>query len=858
MESQAVTDTDMDLYCKAKSYVCSTCEVTFSRYESHLKLNHTDVDKVFCCIQCKDIYTRSYNLITCYHCNSIVKNTKVAVSQISGGGIKVFCCGNCMLQHSNEVSEPIVELSCQMCCNPNEPIILNVLYNGRTHKLCSNSACLVKFKKLYKLELHSCVGCNDQLFDGNGQQFIQHQGKIKEFCSTECLNLYKGNNKKHSTCSWCKTTLNVFSMIERVGSDNKLTYFCSLSCMSKHMVKLEDNYDILCSYCNMEYMVKFYVVMSDASIKGFCSIDCVANYEKKFKFMSIKKTCNSDNGRGSTKQKGSDADHQLSECTYSGSKYVCISSTLPSLTHPSAFIKQFGNPGRHTKLVKATRIMPAASLCVPVELLPESVEKVKQYFEDHKLIGAETQTSHLLSVTDLKKKNKAVMCKPYKQNKLIQTGDVIKTCDASTQTHGEWLPTLFPIPIPVPIYVPCPVKMFSEYVPHPVPLPIPIPVPVLLPTTMSNVDSLINSIDEIRQKFPNNPIEADLLLMAEAVSDGDDERCRNMMEGEAEDVLSIAANITGIVDVTELNVEDDIPSLVDEPSAKRRKKSTSTVSNIPFHFKYGITAWKRWVFNYNRTSQAGRIPVNLTSLSQFEIKQALVKFVRSVKRPDGQPYRADSIFYLLMGIQEDLSRSGRLDNIFTDHNYAAVMDAFHSTARSWIPVCSPLRVDTRICEEQLWQCKQLGAHSPHSLLFTMLYFTTKGFLLKTAEEHNNLTLLKVMQRSKCIVRKSNVLTVSSCVKHGKDSSLFDRALSQNKNNPMRCPAGLFAFYFSKCPSVLRSNSSELFYLRPEQACIPESPVWYSPSPLSTKDIELMLFRILMVKEVHEFWINNTR
>jgi hypothetical protein len=36
---------------------------------------------------------------------------------------------------------------------------------------------------------------------------------------------------------------------------------------------------------------------------------------------------------------------------------------------------------------------------------------------------------------------------------------------------------------------------------------------------------------------------------------------------------------------------------------------------------------------------------------------------------------------------------------------------------------------TRVEEEHLWESKQLGAHSPHVLLSTLMFFNTKHFNL---------------------------------------------------------------------------------------------------------------------------------
>lgn len=41
----------------------------------------------------------------------------------------------------------------------------------------------------------------------------------------------------------------------------------------------------------------------------------------------------------------------------------------------------------------------------------------------------------------------------------------------------------------------------------------------------------------------------------------------------------------------------------------------------------------------------------------------------------------------------------------------------------------PEYIVTRVEEEHLWECKQLGAHSPHVLLSTLMFFNTKHFNL---------------------------------------------------------------------------------------------------------------------------------
>lgn len=55
------------------------------------------------------------------------------------------------------------------------------------------------------------------------------------------------------------------------------------------------------------------------------------------------------------------------------------------------------------------------------------------------------------------------------------------------------------------------------------------------------------------------------------------------------------------------------------------------------------------------------------------------------------------------------------------------------------------------------------------------------------------------------------------------------------------------WYFS--PESVKTRN-DVFYLLPERSCVPDSPVWYSTSPLAKEHLIKMLYRIKMVKEIN--------
>lgn len=78
-------------------------------------------------------------------------------------------------------------------------------------------------------------------------------------------------------------------------------------------------------------------------------------------------------------------------------------------------------------------------------------------------------------------------------------------------------------------------------------------------------------------------------------------------------------------------------------------------------------------------------------------------------------------------------------------------------------VASPFAdtVFSRVEEEHLWECKQLGVYSPFVLLNTLMFFNTKFFGLQTAEEHMQLSFTNVVRQSrKCTTARGTTKVVS--------------------------------------------------------------------------------------------------
>ncbi|KPU80530.1 uncharacterized protein Dana_GF18718, isoform B [Drosophila ananassae] len=569
-------------------------------------------------------------------------------------------------------------------------------------------------------------------------------------------------------------------------------------------------------------------------------------------------------------------------------------------------------------------------------------------------------------------RNVNISCKPM----MVSTGEQATPSmrDCASQTEKDYSNKVL-IPVPVPIFVPQPMYMYSAPFPVPVPIPLPIPVPIFIPTTRNTSQGILKEIKKIQDKMPEDPLEAELLMMAEMVaeekhdsdSDSDNEikpdpglvtlQYQNSLEAVAQqqqqqqvvdvsgaghnpygdDMLQIALKMatgdydnhhqTSTVDLETSMTANTISSqspmghdgmgqmgvhhldqqhhMLDATnrSPRGRKRAGGAVLESPnrnsrspvkrqrgemdhsalqqqsqqaqqpqekpdaqmfLKYTFGVNAWKQWVMTKNadiEKSSMRRRPfkTELLQMTADELNYSLCLFVKEVRKPNGTEYAPDTIYYLVLGIQQYLYVNGRIDNIFYDPYYERFTECLDEVARKFSVLYNDSQyIVTRVEEEHLWECKQLGAHSPHVLLSTLMFFNTKHFNLTTVEEHMQLSFSHIMKHWKRSSQNSkvpgsrNVLLRFYPPQAGLDANPRKKKVyeqQENEENPLRCPVRLYEFYLSKCPESVKTRN-DVFYLQPERSCVPDSPVWYSTQALGQDALQRMLHRVKMVKEIN--------
>ncbi|NXK74121.1 ZMYM3 protein, partial [Amazona guildingii] len=902
-----------------KTNCCDNCGLYI--YNKGLPLEylfHEGQQKRFCDSACLNSYKKKNTRVyPCMWCKTLCKNFDMLPNVDRSGKMGLFCSICCTTSHKVKQSGLVgAPRPCSFCRKSlSEPCYYNKT-DRVVYQFCSPS-CWTKFQRTspeggIHLNCHYC----HNLFSGK-PEILDWQDKMYQFCCKDCCEDFKRLHGVVSQCEHCKQEKLLHEKIRFSGVEKN---FCSEGCVLLYKQDFTKNLGlccITCTYCSQTCQ-RAVTEQLEGSTWDFCSEDCKSKYLLWY-FKAAR--CHACKRQGKL----------LETIHWRGQiKHFCNQQCL------LRFYNQQNQPNLDTQKGPESLLNSQTSEPKPPAPSPQKAET--------NTLSAKASSAQMSpaappppapALPATPRKNKAAMCKPLMQNRGVSCKTEMKS--KGCQTEADWKPQVIVLPIPVPIFVPVPMHMYCQKVPVPFSMPVPVPVPMFLPTTLESTDKIVETIEELKVKIPSNPLEADILAMAEMIAEAEEldkassDLCDLVSNQSAEglledcdlfgpardDVLAMAVKMANVLDEPGQDLEadfpknpldinpsvdflfdcglvgpDDVSTEQDLPRAVRKGQkrlvlsescSRDSMSSQPsctvLNYSYGVNAWKSWVqakYAGGETSKAEelrfgpkpmRIKEDILACTAAELNYGLAQFVKEITRPNGERYEPDSIYYLCLGIQQYLLENNRMVNIFTDLYYLTFVQELNKSLSGWQPTILPNNtVFSRVEEEHLWECKQLGVYSPFVLLNTLMFFNTKFFGLQTAEEHMQLSFTNVVRQSrKCTTARGMSKVVSiryyapAKQKKGRDGNSGKRKREEevpmleqreNRMNPLRCPVKFYEFYLSKCPESLRTRN-DVFYLQPERSCIAESPLWYSVIPMDRSMLESMLNRILVVREIYE-------
>uniref|UniRef100_A0A673WAA7 Zinc finger MYM-type containing 3 n=1 Tax=Salmo trutta TaxID=8032 RepID=A0A673WAA7_SALTR len=802
-----------------KTSCCDACGTYINTFTSRAEyLLHEGQQRRFCNSSCLRLYKmKNTKVLSCQWCRTLCKNFDMLSKVDQYGKTRHFCSLCCIASHKVKTSGNTGTFYSPCSCkrSPSEPYYCKT--NEAVYVFCSPS-CWSKFQSnspngdLY----FNCLSCHN-MFSGV-PEILDWQDSIYQFCCKECCEDYKRLNGVVSVCEHCNQEKLLHKKIKFSGVEKT---FCSDGCILLYKQDFAQQLGlccITCTYCS-QTCSRAVTEEQDGNTWDFCSEDC----KSKYLLWYLKEAqCHACKRQGELLE----TIHWRGEI-----KHYCDQPCL------LRFYSQQNQPNLDTKQGPGSLLSSALASHTPTHQL---------------------QKKHLHGF------NK---CCLFISDDFLQSPPVV-------------------LPVPVPVFVPVPLNMYSQYTPIPMALPLPIPVPMFLPVTLDHIDKLVEYINDLKLQIPSDPLEADILAMADMIAeenkdlDSDQKAdpllrdCTLFDSSSQDDILSMAVNMADVL--TEPG-QDPVDELT--------KASLDLNPNVDFLFDCGMPPHAtsaeqiKWavMFQCNPDNKVPVIfsliekPLDLLLCSPEELNHGLSQFVQDIVHPRGPCYKPDSVFYLCLGIQQYLLENNRMVNIFTDQLYVTFAEELNKIVSQWLPSMSPNGgLGSRVLEEHLWECKQLGVYSPFVLLNTLMFFNTKYFGLTTVEQHLQLSFSTVTRQAKrrstphgmvksssvCYHPKSQHKRTSkgrtTTPKHGPRKRDEPSELEQQENrlNPLRCPVKFFEFYLSKCSDGVRSSCSA-FYLQPESTCMAESPRWYSDIPMDKGRLGIMLNRILAVKDVYD-------
>ncbi|KAM9022012.1 zinc finger MYM-type protein 2 isoform 2-T2 [Ara ararauna] len=846
--------------------------------------------KRFCCQSCVGEYKQKYGKLTsCSGCRAQCRFFDMTQFIDPNGCTEPYCSTVCMNAHKSKYAESQrMGIICHFCKRNSLPQYQATMPDGKLNSFCSSS-CVAKFQTLSvqastngqfvsasDIQL-KCNYCKSSFC--SKPEVLEWESKVYQFCSRACADDYK---KLHCIVTYCEYCQEEKTLHETVNFSGVRRPFCSEGCKLLYKQDFARRLGLRCVTCNYcsQLCKKGATKELDGVVRDFCSEECC----KKFQDWYYKAArCDCCKSQGTLKEKVQWRGEMKHFCDQHCLLRFYCQQNEPNLATQKGPENLHYDQGCQTPRTKITGSAPPPSPTPNREM-----------------------------------KNKAVLCKPLTMTKATYCKPHMQT--KSCQTEDDWKKEYIPVPIPVPVYVPVPMNMYSQNVPVPTAVPVPVPVPVFLSTTLDSSEKILAAIEELRGKVPSNPLETELLNLSEMVPEHDG-------KGEASDVTSVIAESnllnseaearTSLPDVPyepDLDIEIDFPRATEEldtenefllppvfgeeyeeqPRPRSKKKgvkrkavseyqsqddsSENSECSFPFKYAYGVNAWKHWVksrylnedlpeLEELKSTKSVKLKEDLLSHTSAELNYGLTHFVNEIRRPNGENYAPDSIYYLCLGIQEYLYGSNRKDNIFIDPIYQTFEQELNKILKSWQPSILPDgSIFSRVEEDYLWRIKQLGSHSPVALLNTLFYFNTKYFGLKTVEQHLRLSFgtvfrqwkknpltkeskacLRYQVSSLCRADTEDKITTGKR-KHEDDEPVFEQI--ENTSDPARCPVKMFECYLSKSPQNLNQRT-DMFYLQPECSVSTESPIWYTATSLDRNTLENMLVRVLLVKDIYD-------
>ena len=229
--------------------------------------------------------------------------------------------------------------------------------------------------------------------------------------------------------------------------------------------------------------------------------------------------------------------------------------------------------------------------------------------------------------------------------------------------------------------------------------------------------------------------------------------------------------------------------------------------------KWAVNVFKQW--QEERKKQAAldnsirSFEGDIITMTNDVLNEALGYFVAEVTNKDGNEYRPNTIYELIISIQHFLRNNGRFVRFLDDAEFQSMRQILDAKMKN--PSRQGIGANKRqadvITEEQeniLWENGILGSDNPEQLLDTLIFQLGLNFALRAGQEHRNLRHGSLSQvQVKTDLKGKKYLEYAEDVSKTNTGGLAHRKVQQkvtrayeNNDTSQRCPVRIYEKYIS--------------------------------------------------------------
>uniref|UniRef100_A0A3B1JMM8 Zinc finger MYM-type containing 2 n=2 Tax=Astyanax mexicanus TaxID=7994 RepID=A0A3B1JMM8_ASTMX len=914
------SDACFNRYRMANGLIMNCCEQCGNYLPSRATANHfllvDGQQKRFCCQNCVREYKQAHGKMTqCCGCKVMCRSFDVTHGIGPNGVMEPYCSTSCLTKSKVSAVAQIAEPSCHFCKRNSLPQYQATLPEGKVLNFCS-SQCVTKFQSATiqtsaNGQLPSSASSNIQLKCNYCRgsfslkpEILEWEDKVYQFCSKTCCDDYK---KLHCIVTFCEFCQEEKTLHETVRFSGVKRPFCSEGCKLLFKQDFIRRLGLKCVTCNhcTQMCKKSITKQIDGVNRDFCSETCAKKFHDWY-YKAARCDC--------CKVQGN-----LTESVQwrAETKQFCDEQCL------LRFYCQQNEPNMATQKGPENTGLgqtPASKLAL-MNQGPVSYAGGGGVLKD---VKNKAVLCKPLTMT------KATYCKPHMQSKLLQTEEegleglvkeyvpvpipvpVYVPMPMNLYAQATPSPVAIPVPVPVPVFLPTTLQNAEQIVKAIEELKskipdIPLEVDLLSMAETSTEDEKKPDCSVIKCEKKIGAVKTERVKSESSASSSEEEEeeeDKYEPELDLEIDLPLASEPVPVLEGLDAEMGFSLPPVLTEekeetprPRTRRRgnkrraveeeSSPASSSSTDPtaadgsflLTSRYGLNAWRSWTVSSStqptdseekdllKQVTPARLKGSLLSLSSAELNQALARFVKEVRRPNGERYAPDSVLYICLGIQKHLQDKGRTDDLFNEPAYQMFGEELNKILKDWQPSVLPDgSLWGRVEELCLWSSKQLGEHSPSVLLRSLVYLNTKYFGLRTVEQHLRLSFGNVYGPS---TSKPHNHETTVCIRipsisqdqheptaskrRRKDGSNSNFELDECSGGSDRCPVKkrecrLYELYLSKCPESVRERT-DFFYVKPEVSTS-DGPLWFSSTPLEKHVLESLLTQVLLVKDIY--------